>query len=382
LGGPGAAFWMWLIALLGSATAFVESTLAQIYKKRDADGSSYGGPAYYIQKGIGWKPLAIAFAVFLILTYWGGFNMVAAFNVAQSFQGYHFFDPKLTPAIVGVVLAVLVGVCIFGGGKRLARVTEFLVPIMAVIYIAAALIVMLIHVRAIPGMFAMIFEKAFDFKAIFGGFSGSCVMYGIKRGLYSNEAGVGSAPNAAASASVSHPVKQGLVQMLSVYIDTILICTATMFMLLSSGVVPDAADAGMPYVQKALAGTFGSAGYWFITAALSLFAFTTLIGNYFYAEQNIKYLAGGMPGTAVMVVFRFAALALIFVGTQLAFDVAWSVADILMGLMALINIPVIFALQKPAIDCLKDYYRQKRAGKDPVFKKTDIGLEHEVDYWD
>ena len=247
IGGPGAMFWMWLTALLGSASAFVESTLAQIYKKRADDGSSYGGPAYYIQAVLKKRWIGILFAVVLIVTYMGGFNMVAAFNIADTFKAYSFYDASMTPKIVGGVLAIAFLICIFGGGKQISKVTGVLVPVMGVFYIAVSLFIVITHINLVPGMIADIVKGAFDFKAIFGGFAGSAIMQGIKRGLFSNEAGVGSAPNAAASAGVSHPAKQGLVQMLSVYIDTIVICTATAFMLLCSGVEPSKEIAGMSY---------------------------------------------------------------------------------------------------------------------------------------
>ena len=221
LGGPGAVFWMWLTALLGSASAFIESTLAQIYKHKAEDGSSYGGPAYYIQAALKKHWIGVLFAVTLILTYMGGFNLVASFNIADSFRAYSFFDPKNTPLAVGVVLALIFAAAVFGGSRQISKITGVLVPVMGIFYLAVSLFIVVTHYQAIPQMFADIFGNAFDLQAIFGGFAGSCVMHGIKRGLFSNEAGVGSAPNAAASAAVSHPVKQGLVQMLSVFIDTI-----------------------------------------------------------------------------------------------------------------------------------------------------------------
>lgn len=227
IGGPGSVFWMWIVAILGAASAFIESTLAQIYKKRDDDGTSYGGPAYYIENGLKNKTIGMIFAIILILTYMVGFNMLAAYNVSSSFSTYDFWNPVVTPIIMGVILAALTALSIFGGGKKLSEITSYLVPIMSVAYIIIALFVIIKNVTLIPSMFASIFKNAFDFKAIFGGFTGSCMMMGLKRGLYSNEAGIGSAPNAAAAADTSHPAKQGLVQMMSVYLDTIVICSAT-----------------------------------------------------------------------------------------------------------------------------------------------------------
>lgn len=381
IGGAGAMFWMWLIALFGSASAFVESTLAQIYKRKAEDGSSYGGPAYYIQTVLKKRWLGILFAVVLIATYMGGFNMVASFNISDSFRRYDFYQPGTTPLVVGVVLAVVFGICIFGGSQRISKITGVLVPVMGVAYMLVALFVVLTHLNLVPSVIAAIFKGAFDFQAIFGGFAGSAIMQGIKRGLFSNEAGVGSAPNAAASAGVSHPVKQGLVQMLSVYIDTILICSATGFMLLCSGAQPTEELRGMPYVQEAVAGSLGSFGSVFITIALFLFAFTTLIGNFYYAEMGLRYICDKTPAKTLLTVFRIVAVVIVCVGAIMDFSVVWDTADVLMGLMALINIPVIILLSKPAIHCLQDYLKQKKEGKNPVFKARDIGLTTKTDFW-
>lgn len=381
LGGAGAVFWMWLTALLGSASAFIESTLAQIYKHRAEDGSSYGGPAYYIQAALKQRWIGVIFAVLLILTYMGGFNLVASFNIADSFRAYGFFVPVLTPVIIGLILAVIFAVCIFGGSRQISRITEVLVPVMGIFYLAVSLFVVVTHYQAIPQMFHSIFSNAFDVRAIFGGFAGSCVMHGIKRGLFSNEAGVGSAPNAAASAAVSHPVKQGLVQMLSVFIDTILICSATAFMLLCSGVAPDPELAGMAWVQAAASGSLGRFGTIFITVALCLFAFTTLIGNFYYAEMGLKFLCGRNPKKSLLNLFRAAAAGIVLAGATMEFSLVWSTADVLMGLMALLNLPVIIILGRPALRAMKDYMKQKKEGKDPVFKAEEIGLQDRTDFW-
>ena len=381
LGGPGAVFWMWLTALLGSASAFIESTLAQIYKHRAEDGSSYGGPAYYIQAALKKHWIGVLFAVTLILTYMGGFNLVASFNIADSFRAYSFFDPQNTPLAVGVVLALIFAAAIFGGSRQISKITGVLVPVMGIFYLAVSLFIVVTHYQAIPQMFADIFGNAFDLQAIFGGFAGSCVMHGIKRGLFSNEAGVGSAPNAAASAAVSHPVKQGLVQMLSVFIDTILICSATAFMLLCSGVAPSADLAGMPWVQAAASNSLGGFGTIFITIALCLFAFTTLIGNFYYAEMGLKFLCGRKPGKALINAFRVIAALIVLAGATMEFGLVWNMADVLMGLMALINLPVILILGGPAIRAMKDYMKQKKEGKDPVFRARDIELRDKTDFW-
>ena len=381
LGGAGAVFWMWLTAILGSASAFIESTLAQIYKHRAEDGSSYGGPAYYIQAALKKHWIGVLFAVVLIMTYMGGFNLVASFNIADSFRAYDFFNEKTTPVIIGVFLALIFAASIFGGSKQISKITGVLVPLMGIFYLGVSLFIVVIHYHAIPKMFADIFGNAFDIQAIFGGFAGSCVMQGIKRGLFSNEAGVGSAPNAAASASVSHPVKQGLVQMLSVFIDTILICSATAFMLLCSGVAPAEDMAGMKWVQAAASNSLGGFGTIFITIALCLFAFTTLIGNFYYAEMGLKFLCGRKPGKILITCFRIIAALIVLVGATMEFGLVWNTADVLMGLMARINLPVILILGGPAIRAMQDYIKQKKAGKNPVFRAADIQLKNKTDFW-
>lgn len=380
MGGFGSVFWMWVIALLGSASAFIESTLAQIYKKRGKDGS-YGGPAYYIQAATNRRWPAVVFTVLLIITYGIGFNMLASYNLQSTFSGYAFYNKEASPWIIGAILAAIVGFCLFGGGKRLISATTAIVPFMGTAYILIALIVTLINITSLPGVIAQIFRDAFDLKAIFGGFSGSCVMYGIKRGLFSNEAGVGSAPNASASAQVSHPAKQGLVQVLSVFIDTILVCSATAFLCMSSGVAPTEALSGAPYVQEAVKATLGGFGPVFITVSMILFAFTTLLGNLFYVDKGLCFIMGRQPGKLFMWVYYVIASLVIFLGAGLNADLLWDVADITMGCMTLINMPVILYLSKYAFRCLDDYTRQRKQGKEPHFHAKDIGLPHEVDYW-
>ncbi len=380
LGGFGSVFWMWVIALIGAASAFVESTLAQIYKKRGPEGC-YGGPAYYIEGGLKCRWLAVLFSVLLVVTYGFGFNMLASYNLQSTFSAYSFYDPKVTPWVIGGILAVIVGYCLFGGGKRVLRVTEVLVPVMGIAYILVALGIVIFNVTTLPSVFARIFKEAFDFRAIFGGFGGSCVMYGIKRGLFSNEAGVGSAPNASATADTAHPVKQGLVQVLSVFIDTILVCSATAFMCMCSGIEPTEALSGAPYVQAALTRTLGGFGPVFITAAMILFAFTTLLGNLYYVNQAFSHILGRVPGKKFNYVYYILASAVILLGAGLSADLLWNIADLTMGLMAIINIPVIVILGKYAFRALKDYKKQKKEGKSPTFHAKDIGLPDEVDYW-
>ncbi|MGX7107504.1 alanine/glycine:cation symporter family protein [Hutsoniella sourekii] len=382
LGGYGAIFWMWVVAIIGGASAFVESTLAQIYKKRGKSGESYGGPAYYIEQALNQRWLGITFAVFLILTYAVGFNMLAAYNLQDSFRIYSFYHPTLSPMIIGAVLALVTAYCILGGGKRIIKVTSLIVPFMGVIYVLVALIMVALNLDYLPTLFKLIFEDAFNFQAIFSGIAGSSMMYGIKRGLYSNEAGIGSAPNAAAAADVSHPVKQGLVQMVSVFIDTLIICTATAFMSISSGIAPTAELSGAPFVQESLATVFGAFGPIFVTAALVLFAFTTLIGNLFYVDNNLAYIFGGTPSRGFMIGYRILAALIIFVGALQEASFAWLAADFLMALMALINLPTIMLLGKTALNTLDDYRRQRQAGQDPVFYAKNIGLDDsKLDYW-
>ncbi len=380
LGGFGSVFWMWVIALLGSASAFVESTLAQIYKKKGPDGS-YGGPAYYIEAALGNRPLAIVFSICLILTYGFGFNMLASYNLQSTFSPYPFYNADTSPWIIGLILAVLVGYCLIGGGKRIIKATSSLVPIMGVAYILVAIIIVILNYKIIPSVFSRIFAEAFDLKAIFGGLSGSCLMYGIKRGLFSNEAGVGSAPNASASADVKHPVKQGLVQILSVFIDTILVCSATAFMCLSSGIEPSPAIEGAPYVQQSMLNTLGEIGPIFITVAMILFAFTTLLGNLYYVEKTLFFIAGKEISKRTKLTSNIIASAVIFLGAGLNAGLLWSIADITMGAMTIINMPVIIILSKYAMKALKDYDKQIKEGKEPVFVAKNIDLPHEVDYW-
>ncbi len=381
LGGFGSVFWMWVIAIIGSASAFIESTLAQIYKKRGGEGC-YGGPAYYIETALKCRPLAVVFSVILILTYGMGFNMLASYNLQSTFKVFKFYNADVTPWIIGFVTAALVFWCLIGGGKRVIKATSTLVPVMGVAYILISLFIIIMNITSMPAVFARIFSEAFDFEAIFGGFGGSCVMYGIKRGLFSNEAGVGSAPNASACADVSHPAKQGLVQVLSVFIDTLLVCSATAFMCMCSGVEPSKELEGAPYVQAALRECLGEFGPIFIVISMVMFAFTTLLGNLFYVDQCLFHICKKHPSKRFMLGYRIVASLLILVGAGLSAGLLWSVADVLMGCMVIINIPVILYLSKYALRALKDYETQRREGREPVFRAKDIDLPHKVDYWE
>ena len=389
LGGPGAIFWMWITALLGGANAFIESTLAQIYKKKSDDGTYYGGPSYYMQNALGQRWLGVIFAILVIFTYAVGYNMLAAFNLQSTFAAFSFYNEASTPKVIGVILAILFGIIVLGGAKKLIKVTEFLVPIMGVIYVIMAVVVLVLNIKNLGAMFGLIFSSAFNFKAIFGGFAGSCIMWGLKRGLYSNEAGMGSAPNAAAKADVAHPVKQGLVQTLSVFLDTLLICTATAFMCLSTTAVDPAsfvtaegsADAA-GYIQTCLHNVLGGFGPVFIAVSMSLFAFTTLIGNYSYCEGCFAFILKRDMTKTEAIAFRLFATFLVFLGATLTAGLVWDTADMAQGLMVVTNIPSIAILGGVAIKCLNDYTKQKAEGKAPVFKAADIGLtKDDVDCW-
>ena len=389
LGGPGAIFWMWITAIFGGANAFIESTLAQIYKKkRGDDGTYYGGPSYYMQNALGQRWLGVLFSVLIIFTYAVGYNMLAAFNLQSTFANFSFYKEGTTPMIIGIILAILFAAVVIGGAKRLTDVTGLLVPVMGIIYVAISLVVLVMNAKNLGTMFGMIFKSAFDFGAIFGGFTGSCIMWGLKRGLYSNEAGMGSAPNAAANADVAHPVKQGLVQTLSVFIDTLLICTATAFMCLSTLSVDSAsfnvdgsADAA-GYVGACLKSTLGGFGPVFIAIAMSLFAFTTLIGNYSYCEGCLAFILKRDVTKKESLIFRICATVLVFLGAISSAGLVWDTADMAQGLMVVCNIPSIAILGGIACKCLKDYTDQKKAGKDPVFKASAIGLDDsKVDCW-
>lgn len=381
LGGFGSIFWMWVIAIIGAASAFVESTLAQIYKRKGPDGS-YGGPAYYIEAALNNRTLAVVFSVFLILTYGVGFNMLASYNLQSTFSAYSFYNAVTSPWIIGIVLAAIVAFCLFGGGKRIIDTTTFIVPFMGLAYIGVALVITIINAEALPGVLSEIFRGAFDVQAIFGGFSGSCVMYGIKRGLFSNEAGVGSAPNASASADVSHPVKQGLVQVVSVFIDTILICSATAFMCMTSGITPTPEISGAVYIQSSVKAVLGGFGPVFITVAMILFAFTTILGNLFYVDKAFRHVMGKTPSKGFYTVYYIIASLVVLFGAVLSADMLWGIADILMGGMTLINMAVLVLLCKYVVRALADYDKQRAEGLEPVFKAKNIDLPHKVDYWD
>lgn len=375
-GGPGAVFWMWLMAVIGGASAFVESTLAQIYKVRQ-DGQFRGGPSYYMEKALGKRWLGILFSILLIICFAYGFNGLQAFNMSSALEYYipNYSETRI-PMILGIVLAAATALVIWGGVHRIGFITSVIVPIMATIYILIGIFTMITHITELPHVFAVIIENAFDFKAMAGGFAGSAVVIGIKRGLFSNEAGMGSAPNASASADVEHPVKQGLVQVISVFIDTLLICSSTAMMLLVSGVQGVSGELdGIPFVQAAISANVGIWGIHFITFSIFAFAFSSLVGNYYYAESNILFIKNSKK---LLFVFRLTCIVAIFLGAQADFSLIWNIADITMGFMAIVNIVSIFLLGKIAFRALENYEEQKKQGKSPTFRGEDIGVSDTV----
>ena len=384
VGGPGAVFWMWIMALLNGASAFVESTLAQIWKVKAGNGEFRGGPAYYIEQALHKRWLGIVFAISLIFCFALGFNGLQTYNMSSSIEYFYdqavintagapgYFETQI-PFVIGLLLAIVFAFVLFGGTHRISFLTSAIVPAMAILYLVLAIVMAVMNASALPAVFGLIFQEAFDFESIVGGFAGSMIVQGIKRGLFSNEAGMGSAPNAAAAASVSHPVKQGLVQTLSVFIDTILICTcsAVMIMIFVQGhmeLTPfgGAADGltNMPLVQQTMLYAFGDAGIIFMTIAIFAFAFSSLVGNYYYAEQNFKFIT---QNKTALTVFRLVCAVVVFFGAQSTLTLAWNLADIFMGIQAFINIVVIFLLGKWAFAALDDYKAQKAQGLDPVF---------------
>lgn len=372
-GGPGAVFWMWLMAIVGGASAFVESTLAQIYKVKK-DGQFRGGPSYYMEKALGKRWMGVLFSVLLIICFAYGFNGLQAYNMSSALEYYvpNYSETSL-PMILGLILAAATAFVIWGGVHRIGFITSVMVPVMAVAYILIGFATMLLNITEIPHVVAVILKDAFDVQAMMGGFAGSAVVIGIKRGLFSNEAGMGSAPNASASAEVDHPVKQGLVQVISVFIDTILICSSTAVMLLVSGVEGKSGVLdGIPYVQAAISANVGTWGIHFITFSIFAFAFSSLVGNYYYAESNILFIKNNKT---LLNVFRVTCLLAIFLGAQADFSLVWNIADITMGFMAIVNIIAIFLLGKVAFKTLEHYEKQKKEGKNPVFYEDEIGLD-------
>lgn len=373
IGGAGSVFWMWVIALLGSASAFIESTLAQLYKVKGPN-SFKGGPAYYIQKGLGKRWWAIIFAILITLTFGFAFNSVQANTITAAAKVSFGWDP----VIVGIIVAAMTLTVIFGGIQRISKFSEIVVPLMAIAYIVLAIVVIGINAGHIPDVFRMIFREAFTGSAALGGGVGSAVMMGIKRGLFSNEAGEGSAPNVAATASVSHPVKQGLLQTLAVFTDTLLICTCTALIILFSGVMGSGAS-GIALTQSALEAEVGPIGSTFVAIAIFFFAFTSIVSNYYYGETNIQFIS---QKRWLVIAYRIAVGAVVLTGALVSLESVWAMADIFMGLMTLCNLLAIFLLGKYAVILLKDYCRQKREGKNPVYHSSTIPeIADETECW-
>ena len=363
LGGPGAVFWMWLIAVFGAASSFVESTLAQVYKVPTA-GHFRGGPAYYMQYALGMRKLAVAFSVIITLTFAFTFNSVQANTIAQSLHTTFAWPTVIT----GVLVTVLTAIIIFGGLRRIARFSAVIVPIFALGYIFITLAVVLLNLPKLPGVLALIFTDAFSWHNVAGGTIGATVMMGARRGLFSNEAGMGSAPNAAATANTSHPAKQGYVQAFGVFVDTLLICSCTAFIVLLSDY--QAANAqGIALTQWALTSELGTAGNYFLTASVLLFAFTSIIGNYYYGQANVQFLT---TGKQTMRLFRLGVCGMIFLGAVAKLELVWNLADLFMTVMALMNLYAIFRLRRQALAVLADYRNQKAQGKDPVFRPDTV----------
>lgn len=375
-GGPGAVFWMWLMAVIGGASAFAESTLAQVYKVKE-NGEFRGGPSYYMERALGKRWMGVLFSVLLIICFAYGFNGLQSYNMSSALEYYiPNYTESIWPMIVGLVLAAATAVVIWGGSHRIGVITSVIVPIMAISYILIGIVTMIMNVSELPKVFALIFENAFDFQAMAGGLAGSAVVIGIKRGLFSNEAGMGSAPNASASADVAHPVNQGLVQTISVFIDTLLICSSTAMMLLVSGVEGKSGVLdGIPYVQAAISSNVGQWGIHFITFSIFAFAFSSLVGNYFYAESNILFIKNNKT---LLFVFRITCIVAIFLGAQADFSLVWNLADVTMGLMAIVNIIAIFLLSGTVVKVLNDYEKQKKQGIKPVFHEKNVGIQNTV----
>ncbi|MCF6411729.1 alanine/glycine:cation symporter family protein [Pseudalkalibacillus salsuginis] len=368
LGGPGAVFWMWIVALVGGATSFVESTLAQVYKVKDKTAFR-GGPAYFLEKGLGKRWLGIIFAVLIAITFGLIFNSVQSNTISEAYANAFGFNG----AVVGIIITALTGLVIFGGVQRIANVSAVVVPIMAVLYIIIALIVLALNVSQIPAMFALIIKSAFGIEQAVGGGIGAAIMNGVKRGLFSNEAGMGSAPNAAATASVSHPAKQGFIQTLGVFVDTILVCSATAFIILMSGLYTSGNVEGIQLLQDSLGQQIGGAASIFIAIAIFLFAFSSIIGSYYYGETNIEFIKKSKPAVFV---YRLLTMSLVMVGAILPLAFVWTLADLFMALMTVINLIGIALLGKVAFKVLKDYEMQRKEGKDPTFDPKKLGIEN------
>ena len=374
VGGPGAVFWMWVIAVIGMATAFVESTLAQVYKVTDGD-TYRGGPAYYMEKALGFRKLGIVFAILLTLCFGFIFNAVQSNTISQSFMDV-FHLPNW---LIGLLLVLATAIIIFGGVKRIVKVTQLVVPIMAIFYLIVALYIVVTNISEIPAVFILIISEALGLKEVVGGGIGAALMEGIRRGLFSNEAGMGSVPNAAASANVSHPAKQGLVQSLGVFFDTIIICSATAFIIIISGLYTSGESDGIILTQNSMAAEVGSWAPLFVAVAILFFAFSSIIGNYYYGESNIEFINAHKSW---LTIYRLLVLAMVMFGAMATVEVVWSLADLFMGLMAILNLFAIAALGNIAFKVLQDFVKQRKKGLNPVFKASSIKELKNAECWE
>ncbi|PRS35657.1 sodium:alanine symporter [Bacillus sp. RJGP41] len=389
-GGPGAVFWMWVIAFIGASSAYIESTLAQIYKVKQ-DGQYRGGPAYYIEKGIGWKWFAVAFALAMLVALAILMPGVQSNSIAIGIDTAFGIDKNITGIVIGLLLAII----IFGGVKRIATAATIIVPFMALGYILLALVIIAMNITAVPAIFSLIFRSAFAMDSMFGGMIGMAILWGVKRGLYSNEAGQGTGAHPAAAAEVSHPAQQGLVQAFSVYIDTLFVCSATAFMILFTGMyntetadgtrlvnnLPEV-EVGPGFTQAAIDSVFPGFGAGFVAVALFFFAFTTIMAYYYIAETNIAYLTRGKNSSWPMLILKFVIIAASIYGAANEATLAWALGDAGLGITVWLNIIAILILAKPALITLKDYENQKKQGiLDPVFDPKALGIKN-ADYWE
>lgn len=377
IGGPGSVFWMWVIALLGSATAFVESTLGQLFKQRHAE-SFIGGPAYYIQKGLHLRWMAVLFAVLITLTFGLAYNSIQSNTICGAMHEAFGWNP----AVVGIVLTTMALIIVFGGIHRIANVSSVLVPVMAIGYFLLVVVIIVMNIQSVPHVLKIIVSDAFGLRQSAGGMIGAAIMNGVKRGLFSNEAGEGSAPNVAATATVSHPVKQGLIQALGVFTDTLLVCSCTAFVILISGLYEVPELNGIALTQSALQSEIGNWGPTFIAVAIFLFAFSSIIGNYYYGEANIRFMTSSR---AVLTLYRLlSGGVLVMFGALASLEVVWNLGDLFMALLTACNLIAIVCLGKYAFRLLDDYREQKRRGiKDPVFHRSLLPeIEKELECWE
>ena len=375
LGGPGAIFWMWVIALFGASSAFIESTLAQLYKVH-GHNSFVGGPAYYMKKGLKQPWMGVLFAFLLIFTFGFAFNSVQSNTICAAFEEAF----SVSPALMGGILTLLTLVIIFGGIQRIAKVSSIIVPVMALGYIILALFIVILNIKQLPGVIELIIANAFGWEQVLGGGVGMALMQGIKRGLFSNEAGMGSAPNVAATADVTHPVKQGLIQALGVFTDTLIICTCTAFIILFSGLASTGEANGIKLTQMALNNEIGNIGTIYVAVAILFFAYSSILGNYYYGEANVRYIT---RRSWAIPVYRVLVGGMVMFGALASLDLAWSLADMAMGFMTICNLIAIVLLGKYAFRLLEDYRMQKRNGiKNPVFTKDKMkDIEDDLECW-